>query len=211
VINQNTTQPEGTAAKRARCEIPGCQSPAIYRGSCSPEHFQERALRRRAALHGVKVDDPSSSDRTDIDGFRAGTYDAADRDAVMTALCDEVERQRAALKEVADGRDEARAVFQRHMAAANSEIAELREQAAAAAGLRELLRAALEVIDLPQPAAHIDWEQGRRELLEKRARDVRIGLNGFLNAAAPFETTLGWVRQSVEDYPVNYKVEEGES
>jgi hypothetical protein len=193
VINQNTTQPEGTAAKRARCEIPGCQSPAIYRGSCSPEHFQERAL------------------RTDIDGFRAGTYDAADRDAVMTALCDEVERQRAALKEVADGRDEARAVFQRHMAAANSEIAELREQAAAAAGLRELLRAALEVIDLPQPAAHIDWEQGRRELLEKRARDVRIGLNGFLNAAAPFETTLGWVRQSVEDYPVNYKVEEGES
>ena len=90
------------------------------------------------------------------------------------------------------------------------EVEQLRGQAATAADLHELLRAVLDSIDLPRAAAHIDWERARREVLEKRARDIRIGLNGFLNGPAPFETTLDWVRQSVEDYPVDYQVEGGD-
>ena len=51
---------ETGAAKQPRpvCEIPDCGSPARYRGTCSPEHYQERALRRQAALRGVPHDEP---------------------------------------------------------------------------------------------------------------------------------------------------------
>lgn len=51
---------ETGAAKQPRpvCEIPDCESPARYRGTCSPEHYQERALHRQAAVRGVSHDRP---------------------------------------------------------------------------------------------------------------------------------------------------------
>ncbi|GAA2159153.1 MULTISPECIES: hypothetical protein [Glycomyces] len=92
-------------AVRARCEAPGCESPAIYRGTCSPEHFQERALRRRAALHGIKIGGPSEPDKdgnADLDAFRAGAYDVVDREAVVSSLCDEVQRLRAVVARMSE-------------------------------------------------------------------------------------------------------------
>jgi len=74
---------------------------------------------------------------------------------------------------------------------------------------RELLHAVLSALDLPRPAQHIDWQRARRELAEQRAKDVRIGLDGYLNGTAPADTTVDWVRQSVVDYPVSYEVEGG--
>lgn len=59
---------ETGAAKQPRpvCEIPDCESPASYRGTCSPEHYQERALRHQAALRGFKPEDSSEEARSAI-------------------------------------------------------------------------------------------------------------------------------------------------
>jgi hypothetical protein len=97
---ERAEQPGGPS--RARCEAPGCESPAIYRGTCSPEHFQERALRRRAALHGIKIDGSSEPGNADLDAFRAGAYNVVDREAVVSSLCDEVEQLRAIVARVID-------------------------------------------------------------------------------------------------------------
>jgi len=49
------------APSRPTCEIPGCTDRARYRGTCSPDHHRERALRRQAALRGFKLDDSGAT------------------------------------------------------------------------------------------------------------------------------------------------------
>jgi hypothetical protein len=61
--------------------------------------------------------------RVDIDAVRAGTPYLEDMPAIYESLCDEVERLRAALDEVADDRDDERAVTGRHMRAMRSALA----------------------------------------------------------------------------------------
>lgn len=99
-MEQKTTEATGPQQPRPSCEIPDCESPARYRGTCSPEHHQERALRRQAALRGISLDERSSwhdeDGRVDIDAVRAGTPDLADAPAIYESLCDEVEQLRAA-------------------------------------------------------------------------------------------------------------------
>lgn len=98
-MEQKTTEATGPQQPRPSCEIPDCESPARYRGTCSPEHHQERALRRQAALRGISLDERSSwhdeDGRVDIDAVRAGTPDLADAPAIYESLCDEVEELRA--------------------------------------------------------------------------------------------------------------------
>ena len=42
--------------QRPACEVPGCEARAVFRGTCSPDHYRERALYRRAALLGIRID-----------------------------------------------------------------------------------------------------------------------------------------------------------
>jgi hypothetical protein len=75
--NQSPTVTHATepvAPQRPVCEIPDCQARAVFRGTCSPDHYRERALRRRAALLGIRIDSPASEeDRTAVADAERGT------------------------------------------------------------------------------------------------------------------------------------------
>jgi hypothetical protein len=55
----STPEPQQQRAVRL-CEIPDCEQLARYRGTCSPEHYEERALRRQAALRGFTLAEPTT-------------------------------------------------------------------------------------------------------------------------------------------------------
>ena len=116
-----------------QCMAEGCTDSEDGGGSgyCSYECY--------ARCEENDEDDSVDVEVVDIDAVRSMIHDGplvdetddeyTDRvEAAAKRLCDEVQRLRAALDEVADGRDEARAVFQRHMAAADGEIAALRDE-----------------------------------------------------------------------------------
>jgi DNA-binding transcriptional MerR regulator len=127
------TKPTDTAEarQRDRCEITGCESPAIYRGTCSPDHHREMQLRRRAKLLGITIDEVRESidrpviedGRVNLKVARSGRYDVAQRDAVMAALLDEVEHLRSALAQIADDRDAEREVTGRQARAMRTALA----------------------------------------------------------------------------------------
>lgn len=70
------TASQEAVASRPACEVPGCEARAVFRGTCSPDHFRERALRRRAALLGIQIDSQ------DLNATRTAVADA-ERDSAL--------------------------------------------------------------------------------------------------------------------------------
>lgn len=162
-----------------------------------PDEYWDDAPSVAVETTEVRQEWRDGNGNVDIDAVRSGNVDIRHQDDIHAALLDEVERLRA---QVADAEGTVRDLDE-----CVSEYSTGVQQS------RELMHAILAAVDLPRPAAHIDWTLARRELIERRGRDVRIGLNGFLNGSAPFDVTLDWLRRTVEDYPVEYETAGGES
>lgn len=130
-------------------------------------------------------------DPVDIDAIRSGLLVDS---ATIAALCDELEAARSRL------------------AAADETIEELdvrvSDLATRSTQDRELMRAVLDAIDLPD-AATVGDEDEYYPLLERRAMSASAALRNVLDRAYNVPLMTRMLRAQVEDTPVTYKTTGG--